>query len=95
MTRAELVEKLCFKFPALQLKDIDVAVRTILDGITNTLAQGGRVEVRGFGSFALNYKPARKGRNPKTGITVMVPAKYSPHFKAGLELHERVDYQKS
>jgi integration host factor subunit beta len=94
MTRAELIEQLSFKFPDLQFKDIDMAVRVILDAASTTLANGGRVEIRGFGSFCLNYKPPRKGRNPKTGAQVLVPDKYSPHFKAGLELRERVDYPK-
>jgi integration host factor subunit beta len=95
MTRAELIEQLSFKFPDLQLKDIDMAVRVILDGASTTLANGGRVEIRGFGSFCLNYKPPRKGRNPKTGAQVLVPAKYTPHFKPGKELRERVDYPKA
>ena len=95
MTRTELVEQLSFKFSSLQLKDIDMVVRTILDGMSSTLSHGGRIEVRGFGSFGLNYKPPRQGLNPKTGEAVMVPAKYTPHFKPGLELRERVDYPKS
>jgi integration host factor subunit beta len=95
MTRTELVEQLSFKFSSLQLKDIDMVVRTILDGMSSTLSLGGWVEVRGFGSFGLNYKAPRQGRNPKTGEAVMVPAKYTPHFKPGLELRERVDYPKS
>ena len=93
MTRTEIVEKLTLQFPELQMKDVDMSVRTILDGISSVLSDGGRAEIRGFGSFALNYKPPRKGRNPKTGATVMVSAKYVPHFKAGLELRERVDYK--
>ena len=92
MTRADLIDKLSLKFPQLQLKDIDMSVRVIIDGISNVLAHGGRAEVRGFGSFTLNYKPPRNGRNPKTGESVKVPAKYSPHFKAGKELKERVDF---
>jgi integration host factor subunit beta len=94
MTRAELIEQLSFKFPDLQFKDIDMAVRVILDAASTTLANGGRVEIRGFGSFGLNYKPPRNGRNPKTGEKVLVPAKYSPHFKPGKELRERVDFPK-
>jgi integration host factor subunit beta len=94
MTRAQLVEKLSFKFPNFPLNDIDMAVRVILDAASTTLANGGRVEIRGFGSFGLNYKPPRNGRNPKTGEKVLVPAKYSPHFKPGKELRERVDFPK-
>ena len=60
--------------------------------MSSTLSRGGRIEIRGFGSFALNYRPPRLGRNPKSGDKVQVPAKYVPHFKAGKELRERVDY---
>jgi integration host factor subunit beta len=70
-----------------------MAVRAILDAMAATLVRGDRIEIRGFGSFALNYRPPRNGRNPKTGESVNVPAKYVPHFKAGLELRERVDYR--
>ena len=94
MTRTELIDQLSLKFPDLQLKDIDMAVRVILEGISSALIKGGRSEIRGFGSFDLNFKPPRNGRNPKTGESVQVPAKYSPHFKAGKELRERVDYPK-
>lgn len=92
MTRADLIDRLAFLHPQLQAKDAEMAVRVILDAMSATLSRGGRVEVRGFGSFGLNYKPPRNGRNPKTGAKVKVPAKYVPHFKAGLELRERVDY---
>ena len=70
-----------------------MAVRVMLDALSTTLSRGGRVEVRGFGSFGLNYKPPRQGRNPKTGAKVSVPAKWLPHFKAGKELRERVDIE--
>ena len=70
---------------------LGVAVSPILDTTSNILAKGGRIEIRGFGSFSLNYRPPRKGRNPKTGVAVLVPAKYTPHFKVGKELRERVD----
>lgn len=91
MTRSDLIDHLTTQFPQLTSKDIELAVRTILDGMSNSLSNGGRVEIRGFGSFALNHRPPRNGRNPKTGATVLVPAKYVPHFKAGKELRERVD----
>lgn len=94
MTRAELIERLAQKYPDLTLKDIDLTVRLILDEMTGTLCKGNRVEVRGFGSFGLTYRPSRNGRNPKTGAKVMVPAKYAPHFKPGKELRDRVDKQK-
>lgn len=91
MTRSELIQQLASSYPQLTAKDIELTVRAILDEMTRTLARGGRVEVRGFGSFGINYRPSRKGRNPKNGVAVMVPAKYVPHFKAGKELRERVD----
>jgi integration host factor subunit beta len=91
MTRTELIDKLSLKFPQLQLKDVDMSVRVIIDGISNALSHEDRAEIRGFGSFVLNYRPPRNGRNPKTGASVLVPAKFVPHFKAGKELRERVD----
>ena len=69
------------------------AVKMILDAMTQSLAQGNRIEIRGFGSFGLNYRPPRIGRNPKSGEKVQVPEKYVPHFKAGKELRERVDLE--
>lgn len=77
--------------PQLMDKDADQAVKVILDAMSTTLARGGRIEIRGFGSFGLNYRPPRIGRNPKTGDKVKVPAKYAPHFKPGKEFRERVD----
>ena len=93
MNRAELIQQLALRFPSLQLKDADLAVRVTLDAMSDALANGGRIEIRGFGSFHLNYRPPRNGRNPKTGASVKVPAKYTPHFKPGLELRCRVDQQ--
>ncbi len=90
MTRSDLIARLAELHPQLMTKDAESAVKVILDTLSNTLSQGGRVEIRGFGSFALNYRPPRQGRNPKTGDKVQVPAKYVPHFKAGKELRERV-----
>lgn len=91
MTRSELIATLTERFPQLVMKDIDVSVKEILDKISDTLVAGHRVEIRGFGTFSLNFRPPRTGRNPKTGTQVAIPAKYSPHFKAGKELRERVD----
>ena len=91
MTRSELNERIADLHPQLQLKDAELAVRVILDALSNALSKGGRAEIRGFGSFGLNYRPPRQGRNPKTGAKVKVPAKYVPHFKPGKELKERVD----
>ena len=91
MTKSELIARLAARFPQLAAKDADFAVKVILDAMTDALAQGDRIEIRGFGSFALNYRPPRLGRNPKSGAKVEVPAKYVPHFKPGKELRERVD----
>ena len=91
MTRSELIQKLADQFPQLTAKDAELALKEMLDAIGEALAQGQRVEIRGFGGFALNYRPPRTGRNPKTGEPVKVPAKYVPHFKPGKELRERID----
>jgi integration host factor subunit beta len=90
LTRSELIDSLAAQFPALLAKDISISVALILDAIKDTLAVGNRVEVRDFGSFSVGRRPARVGRNPKTGVEVRVPAKFTPHFKAGKELAERV-----
>jgi integration host factor subunit beta len=91
MTKSELIARLAQRFPQLVAKDADLAVKMILDAMSETLSKGDRIEIRGFGSFSLNYRPPRVGRNPKSGVKVEVPAKYVPHFKAGKELRERVD----
>ncbi|HMV53119.1 MAG TPA: integration host factor subunit beta [Rhodocyclaceae bacterium] len=91
MTKSELIARLAARFPQLVAKDADFAVKMILDQMTVSLGRGDRIEIRGFGSFALNYRPPRTGRNPKSGERVHVPEKYVPHFKAGKELRERVD----
>ena len=91
MTKSELIAQLAERFPQLVAKDADYAVKMILDAMTDALARGDRIEIRGFGSFALNYRPPRTGRNPKSGEKVLVPEKNVPHFKAGKELRERVD----
>jgi integration host factor subunit beta len=91
MTKSELIAKLAGRFPQLVAKDADFAVKMVLDAMSEALEQGDRIEIRGFGSFSLNYRPPRTGRNPKTGEKVQVPEKYVPHFKAGKELRERVD----
>ena len=91
MTKSELISKLAMRYPQLVTKDAELAVKTILDAMGDSLSQGERIEIRGFGSFSLNYRPPRVGRNPKTGGKVSVPEKYVPHFKAGKEFRERVD----
>ena len=91
MTRSDLVNALAARFPSLVAKDAEISVREILSEMAHTLARGDRIEIRGFGSFCLNYRPPRLGRNPKTGSKVEVPAKHIPHFKAGKEMREGVD----
>ncbi len=95
MTKSELIALLAEDPLLVQdrmaAKEVDEAVNKIINVMAATLAEGNRIEIRGFGSFALNYRPPRKGRNPKTGASVEVPAKYAPHFKAGKEMRERVD----
>lgn len=90
MTRSELVTALAQRFPQLVQQDADLAVKEILIAISASLVQGGRTEIRGFGSFELNYRQPRLGRNPKTGEKVAVAGKFVPHFKAGKELRELV-----
>ncbi|QEL65659.1 integration host factor, beta subunit [Oryzomicrobium terrae] len=91
MTKSELIARLAARFPQLVAKDADFAVKMILDAMSGALSRGDRIEIRGFGSFSLNYRPPRVGRNPKSGDKVSVPEKWVPHFKAGKELRERVD----
>ena len=91
MTKSELITLLSDKFSQLVHKDAELSVKTIIDSLSNTLSRGGRVEIRGFGSFSLNHRPARLGRNPKTGEKVNVPEKFVPHFKPGKELKIKVD----
>ena len=91
MNRSDLISRLAELQPQLKLSDAELSVKAILEALSSTLSKNGRIEIRGFGSFALNYKPPRKGRNPKNGEKVQVDAKYVPHFKPGKELRERVD----
>jgi len=91
MTKSELILKLAERFPQLVVKDADYAVNMMLEAMADALVAGDRIEIRGFGSFALNFRPPRIGRNPKSGEKVEVQAKWVPHFKAGKELRERVD----
>lgn len=91
MTKSELISILASKQPHLSQSDVDLAVKTMIDHMTETLKTGGRVEVRGFGSFSLHYRNPRVGRNPKTGEKVDLSAKYVPHFKPGKEMREEVN----
>lgn len=91
MTKSELIAQLSVKQPQLDYRDVELAVKELIDQLSSALAAGQRIEVRGFGSFSLHYRPPRVGRNPKTGDSVQVPDKHVPHFKPGKELRERVD----
>jgi len=95
MTKSQLISLLSEKSPTFLEDDVAIAVQAILDSISRVLENGNRVEIRGFGSFGLNYRPSRKGRNPKSGEPVLVPPKFAPHFKAGKELKGRVDRPRS
>lgn len=91
MTKSELIELLAAKQKHLPTKDVELAVKQVLEIMGDALADGNRIEIRGFGSFSLHYRPARQGRNPKTGDAVALSGKHVPHFKPGKELRERVD----
>lgn len=91
MTKSELIERISINQDQLPQKDVELAVKMMLDSMTKALTKNRRIEIRGFGSFCLHYRAPRTGRNPKTGTTVELPGKYVPHFKPGKELRERVN----
>ena len=91
MTKSELIETLARRQTHLAFHDVELSVKELLEQISQALAQGERIEIRGFGSFSLHFRPPRLGRNPKTGDSVALPGKYVPHFKPGKELRERVN----
>lgn len=91
MTKSELIEKIAAQQDQLPVKDVELAVKLMLDEISQVLASGGRIEIRGFGSFSVHYRAPRIGRNPKTGEPVELPGKYVPHFKPGKEMRDRVN----
>ena len=91
MTKSELIEVLARKQNQLPCKDVELAVKTLIEQMSQSLATGSRIEIRGFGSFSLHFRPPRVGRNPKTGESVSLSGKYVPHFKPGKELRERVN----
>jgi integration host factor subunit beta len=91
MTRSDLVAKLGERFSQLTHRDTEFAVKTILDAMSDALARGHRIEIRGFGSFSINRRPPRMGRNPRSGEQVVIPEKLVPHFKPGKALREAVD----
>lgn len=90
MNKSELVEALALKQTHLMLRDVDTCVDIILEAITRALSRGERIEVRGFGCFLASDRPARIGRNPKTGAAVQIPSMRMPRFKPGKELRQRV-----
>ncbi|MEA1988151.1 MAG: integration host factor subunit beta [Pseudomonadota bacterium] len=94
MTKSELIELIARKQTQFAQKDVEIAVNQIVDSMIDTLSQGERIEIRGFGSFSLHHRKARVGRNPKTGATVELDDKRVPHFKPGKALRERVDDSK-
>lgn len=91
MTRSDLVDQLAEQFSQLGHKDTEFAVKAMLDAMSEALARGHRIEIRGFGSFCINRRPPRKGRNPRSGEQVMIPERRVPHFKPGKALRESVD----
>ena len=91
MTKSELIERIAAVQTQLSTKDVELAVKMMLDHMAEALAEGERIESRGFGSFSLHYRAPRLGRNPKTGEKVELDGKYVPHFKTGKELRERVN----
>lgn len=91
MTKSELIAKLTAQNPSLSAQDVEKVVNTILEEITTTLVEGGRVELRGFGAFSVRERSARQARNPRTGEKVSVDAKRVPFFKMGKELKERIN----
>jgi integration host factor subunit beta len=91
VTKSELIETLANELPHLALKDVELAVKCMIEQMSETLSEGDRIEVRGFGSFSLHHRAPRMGRNPKTGDSVSLTEKYVPHFKPGKELRDRVD----
>lgn len=95
MTKSELIEALAKRQTHLAFGDVELAVKSLLEQMSHALSSGERIEVRGFGSFSLHFRPPRMGRNPKTGATVALPGKYVPHFKPGKEMRERVNHAAS
>ncbi|MGF1605746.1 MAG: integration host factor subunit beta [Rhodothalassiaceae bacterium] len=95
MIKSQLIDKLARDNPHLLHRDVELIVGTIFDEITETLARGDRVELRGFGAFSVRHRPARTGRNPRTGDAVAVSEKFVPYFKTGKELRERLNNAKT
>lgn len=90
MTKSDLIEKLAYKQTHLAAKDVESSVKIMLEQMSTALSSGDRIEIRGFGSFSLHFRPPRTGRNPKTGESVDLNGKHVPHFKPGKQLRERI-----
>ncbi len=94
MTKSELIELIAANQQHLAYKDVELAVKTLIEHMSEVLSSGERIEIRGFGSFSLHHRPPRIGRNPKTGEPVVLPGKYVPHFKPGKQMRERVNFSR-
>jgi len=91
LTKSKLIARISKENQEMSPRDVELAVKTLIDYMADTLSEGGRIEIRGFGSFSLHFRAPRVGRNPKTGASVTLHGKYVPHFKSGKELRERVN----
>lgn len=91
MTKSELIERIAARQLQLSTKDVELAVKSLIEQMSEALSSGNRIEIRGFGSFSLHYREPRRGRNPKTGEAVQLEGKHVPHFKPGKELRDRVN----
>ncbi len=94
LTKSDLIDNLARNQGHLAYKDVELAVKSLIEKMSSALSKGDRIEIRGFGSFSLHYRPPRIGRNPKSGDKVSLPGKYVPHFKPGKELRDRANNQK-
>ncbi len=95
MVKSELINRISTQQENLSLKDVELSVNHIIERMSTSLGQGDRIEIRGFGSFSLHYRPPRKAHNPKTGARVFTDAKYTPHFKPGKDLRDRVNQNRT
>ena len=90
MTKSDLVDRIAERQIHLPIRDVELAVKLILEDMAQVLEEGGRIEVRGFGTFSLHFRKGRMGRNPRTGAPLSLPGKYVPHFKPGKDLRQGV-----
>ena len=95
VTRSELIERIADAQQDIQVRDVELAIKMLVEQLAQTVTAGERVEIRGFGSFELHFRPPRRARNPKTGEQVALDAKHAVHFKPGKELREKVNAQLS